>query len=647
MTTYATGNPIGSTEVKDLFDNAQNLDNFINNRGVPVFADRLGVPRKTWAGIEAQAQLDIAAAVAEGTAQAEAARDAAEVAQIASESARDDAVAAAGAIGPLQFFSTYADAEAALPGLAEDSLIEVSQDETRGNARTRYRVTSAALVFEANLDLLRIYTTGALTPSPAWPDVPGIESASGLSDPALNAQAQALLDRTQWARDTLEDDTDPSRGPGILTVNPALDYPIGSVGAAILTRDLPELRVSQALTTAQLRSSIETELDITSALISLVNTSKATGFRGILIDVPKAKITAPLPQLNVSFDFVKLRGLGQGKTQLNVSTAGHTPFVYRGGSGGHAGTVIEGMSIDGADDQDIFLNQGFCGADVVDCKINGRVIGVLSNDIGVGTFTEFFRLVRCNITCAALFTMQRGAGNDSFHGCGWPGSIVNQRASGAFLVQLGAAADTGRAVWYNGEIDSTIFPRQSTGALFANGNAEFAATSFISTTGALRTEYFGSGAPVVSSVFSHIHSGGYFELTAGAIKMGTMRPASSGGFSVSTVPAYTMTEGRASKQTVNTTSAIIEGADYGCGRLLFVWVQGGNYEYLQLVACAGRISGGIAPSVVVVATLRQFDVAGWGPPSYVMGDTALTVSGPWAGAVSVQVSELPGTFKPF
>jgi len=51
MTTYATGNPVGSTAAKDLYDNAQNLDYLLlgPQRSYP---DRLGVQRYSWAGIE-------------------------------------------------------------------------------------------------------------------------------------------------------------------------------------------------------------------------------------------------------------------------------------------------------------------------------------------------------------------------------------------------------------------------------------------------------------------------------------------------------------------------------------------------------------------------------------------------------------------
>lgn len=50
MTTYNTGNPLGSTEVKDLYDNAQNLDDFSNGQEV-AYNDRFGASRKSLAGL--------------------------------------------------------------------------------------------------------------------------------------------------------------------------------------------------------------------------------------------------------------------------------------------------------------------------------------------------------------------------------------------------------------------------------------------------------------------------------------------------------------------------------------------------------------------------------------------------------------------
>ena len=52
MTTYNTGNPIGSKDPRDLYDNAENLDEAVNTRTAESWDDRFGVPRKTWWGME-------------------------------------------------------------------------------------------------------------------------------------------------------------------------------------------------------------------------------------------------------------------------------------------------------------------------------------------------------------------------------------------------------------------------------------------------------------------------------------------------------------------------------------------------------------------------------------------------------------------
>ncbi|MDM2930679.1 hypothetical protein [Citrobacter sp. Cm046] len=55
MTTYNTGNPLGSAAAKDLYDNAENLDHLTNDRVNESYPDRFGVQRKTWYGIERSA----------------------------------------------------------------------------------------------------------------------------------------------------------------------------------------------------------------------------------------------------------------------------------------------------------------------------------------------------------------------------------------------------------------------------------------------------------------------------------------------------------------------------------------------------------------------------------------------------------------
>lgn len=49
---YDTGNPIGSKSPKDLYDNAENFDEAVNDRSSTEWTDRFGYTRKTWSGIE-------------------------------------------------------------------------------------------------------------------------------------------------------------------------------------------------------------------------------------------------------------------------------------------------------------------------------------------------------------------------------------------------------------------------------------------------------------------------------------------------------------------------------------------------------------------------------------------------------------------
>jgi len=187
MTTYNTGNPLGSTSPKDLFDNAENLDGAINDTTATIWVDRLGKSRKTWKGLEddvyssvstavdqalgeAESMLD--AAVSDATQQAESYRDqAASSATTAGNEANiaqgwaEDARAAAEATGDVIFFDSYADANAALPDIPEGGVVEIFQDENNDGARTRYIKEGGALVFKINLDYLEQLLANRTNPS--------------------------------------------------------------------------------------------------------------------------------------------------------------------------------------------------------------------------------------------------------------------------------------------------------------------------------------------------------------------------------------------------------------------------------------------------------------------------------------------------
>ncbi|WVM88007.1 hypothetical protein UMZ34_16835 [Halopseudomonas pachastrellae] len=50
---YNTGNPLGSTDPRDLIDNAGNLDEAVNS-GADTWTDRFGVERLSLAGLEGE-----------------------------------------------------------------------------------------------------------------------------------------------------------------------------------------------------------------------------------------------------------------------------------------------------------------------------------------------------------------------------------------------------------------------------------------------------------------------------------------------------------------------------------------------------------------------------------------------------------------
>lgn len=65
MTTFNTGNPLGSTDVYDRYDNSENLDNF-SNGPLDAYPDRFGVSRQSLQGIRNASQYVILGPYAAG-----------------------------------------------------------------------------------------------------------------------------------------------------------------------------------------------------------------------------------------------------------------------------------------------------------------------------------------------------------------------------------------------------------------------------------------------------------------------------------------------------------------------------------------------------------------------------------------------------
>lgn len=118
MTTYNTGNPIGSVSVKDLYDNAENLDAAVNTEA-DRWTDRLGKDRLSLAGMARLSDASTAIAAAERA-----------------EDARDDAIDAASnaaLYGGAVRYESYAEMQ------ADTSKPEGTKGEVWGDANASLR----------------------------------------------------------------------------------------------------------------------------------------------------------------------------------------------------------------------------------------------------------------------------------------------------------------------------------------------------------------------------------------------------------------------------------------------------------------------------------------------------------------------------
>lgn len=184
---YNTRNPIGSTDPRDLFDNAHNFDIAVNNLTVDHWVDRFGASRKTLSAYGRDADLVISLIRDTGN---EAIQNLGYFVPVPYAAGISVTVPNLTVIGPdgniyaahagilpfttaawnaeqwypiqttantagLQMFTTKGEASAAATVLSNGQFVEVAKDESRQDDRVLYKVVAGALVFFANLDQLK------------------------------------------------------------------------------------------------------------------------------------------------------------------------------------------------------------------------------------------------------------------------------------------------------------------------------------------------------------------------------------------------------------------------------------------------------------------------------------------------------------
>lgn len=140
MTTYNTGNPLGSASAKDLFDNAENLDVALNSND-DTFVDRLGNVRPTYKG--AVDPTGLAQSAAQSATEAASARD---VAFVAADVYLDIVAGIANTTDEQQF-----------QVVAGDEVIRYLNDAGSAVELVRYPSSaSVRKIYESSQDLFRV-----------------------------------------------------------------------------------------------------------------------------------------------------------------------------------------------------------------------------------------------------------------------------------------------------------------------------------------------------------------------------------------------------------------------------------------------------------------------------------------------------------
>lgn len=184
MTTYNTGNPIGSSDPKDLFDNAQALDVAVNSEA-SAFTDRLGQTRKTYKGIEEDAAVFSATAVAAAATATMKAGEAATSAGNAATSATGASSSKTDAAASATAAWTSASNAAASATAAANSATSAASSATTATAQAGNAATSATAAANSATDAAANSSAAATSATQA------ASSMAAAATSATNAAASA------------------------------------------------------------------------------------------------------------------------------------------------------------------------------------------------------------------------------------------------------------------------------------------------------------------------------------------------------------------------------------------------------------------------------------------------------------------------
>lgn len=319
--------------------------------------------------------------------------------------------------------------------------------------------------------------------------------------------------------------------------------------------------------------------------------------------------------------------------------AGVPAFKYRGSSGRKQSGYIEAVGFKGVSGSTVgIMVQGLGGLRIRRCQFFSQQDAVMLHNEESGSFTEYVTMEDCGVnpSCTTVLHYKVTSGNNSFHGSGITGrSVITASVTGP-VVQV----DTGSNV-YNAPFNAQVFVQNSV-TLFQNNNVSlpqplgFAGEITVEMSGGVLT--LGSGARTYFA--GPIRANSLTNATGANVLGGRLTRVETMGVYPDGSYSYT---GAKTNQLVNLTTGAttLSSLIASVSRFVGINISASNYNYRYILSVDADGSGG-SGYVAIVATLRTFNTAGYGAPTFtvdVNGNLIVTNANYPASGVTAYVSE--------
>jgi hypothetical protein len=340
-------------------------------------------------------------------------------------------------------------------------------------------------------------------------------------------------------------------------------------------------------------------------------------------------------------------GQGYRSTIIDASAigSGKPAFKIKGGSGTRSGGMMVGIGFKGNANSIGVQVSGTNGFKIDLCQFGLNKVGLLLHNETDTEFTEFVTATGCDFLseCAISLEYRQTNGVDSFHGSGLIDCTINQSSTETnpkILIGAGCLpyhAPLTLQVW--ARIKTPIIQNLSTKRV--NFKGHITAEIFTSVTGTDKVEMVDSTSNQVVLVGGMSSFDDQSSL-GNLILADRIQVNADGSMNVQRKPYQ-------KKIPVTTGSTNLVGVEDNVNSLVSVYLRGSNYDYSYLLNVYKNQSDGNG-KVTTLATNREFNSAGYGPPTFTFTGGKLVVTNanfPTSGINAfVAVSEI-GTRYPY